>query len=123
MSFTVQKHPTLPAIICTLNKDYNVAKQMALTDQAVLQILENADQPLYLINIFDLAISLDEIVAAANHVAHDPAAGWHHPKTKQVLVVTENAILRLAAKGMDSAPFGNLRISIFPTLDEALASI
>ncbi|MBK8024678.1 MAG: hypothetical protein IPK19_25455 [Chloroflexi bacterium] len=123
MSFTAAKHPELPAVIVTLNADYDLPKEMESTTQAVAAILEKAKEPLVLVNVLKVLLSLDDILTAASGVGRGLGAAWHHPNIMKVFVVTDDPLLLAASKGMASDAFGNLNIAMAPTLEEALASI
>jgi hypothetical protein len=124
MSFHTQVHPSEPTVIITLNPDYDLLNEINLSNRSVSEALDRMwYERAYLIHVFKLKISIDEIVAGANSVARGEQSVWHHPKLKQVILVTDDETLRFAAAGMASKPFGNLSIAVFATLDEAMAYV
>jgi hypothetical protein len=124
MSFLVETHPSEPVIIQTFNPDYHLLNEIAHSNRATYEAIDNAPHDkVYLIDIFNFKITIDEIVAGANRVARGEKSLWHHPKLKQVVLVTQDETLRLAAAGMASKAFGNLSVPVFATLDEAMAYV
>jgi hypothetical protein len=125
MSFHIELHPSEPAIVFTLNPDYDLLNEIDLSTSTLIERISTQAlyDRLYLINVFKLKISVDEIVVGANRAARGQQSAWHHPKLKQVVLVTQDETLRLAAAGMASKAFGNLSVPVFATLDEAMAYV
>jgi len=122
MSFTIVKYPNEPIIVQTFNADYNVALEMPVSNPAIYSAIDAApEDKVFLIDIFNFSIALDDIIKSASTVARGEKSLWHHPKLKQVILVTTDEVLRMSAKGMASQAFGGLQIPVFETLDEALA--
>ncbi len=65
--------------------------------------------------------SMNELIEVTNWLARDETSSWRHPNLRQVLLVTQDNLTRIAAKGMNSELFGNMNIAVFTTLDDALA--
>lgn len=122
MSFSVVKYPNEPIIVQTFNPDYNLYTEIALSNKESSEALENSPESgVYLIDVFNFPITFEEIVKGANIVARGERPLWHHPKLKQVILVTSDALLRLAAEGMSAKVFGGLQVPVFETLEQALA--
>jgi hypothetical protein len=122
MSFTVVKYPNEPIIIQTFNEDYDMQAEIALSNRTTSEALDNSPEDgVYLIDVFNFQITFEEIVKGANIVARGERPLWHHPKLKQVVLVTADGLLRMAAEGMAASVFGGLKIPVFETLEEALA--
>ncbi len=66
---------------------------------------------------------LSSVIAGANLTARGNNPIFHHPNVRSVIYVTKSNLTALAAKGMDSDVFGNLNISVFGTLEEALTHV
>lgn len=101
-----------------------MASEIAHSNKASYEAIDNAPyDKVYLLDIFNFKITIDEIVAGANRVARGEKSLWHHPKLKQVIILTQDETLRLAAAGMASKAFGNLSVPVFATVDEAMEYI
>lgn len=121
MSFTVEKLPNDPVIVQTFNEDYDLANEIKLSNAKMFETLDAVtEEKVYLIDVFKFQISFEDIIKGANIVARGERPLWHHPKLKQIVLVTEDPALRLAAEGMESSVFGGLKIPVFATVDEAL---
>lgn len=122
MSFTVVKYPNEPILVQTFNPDYDMHVELPLSNKASSEALDNSPEAgVYLIDVFNFQISFEEIVKGANVVARGERPLWHHPKLKQVILVTSDGLLRMAAEGMSAKVFGGLEVPVFETLEEALA--
>ena len=121
MSFTVEKLANDPVIVQTFNEDYDLANEIKLSNAKMFDTLDAVtEEKVYLVDVFKFDISFEDIVKGANIVARGERPLWHHPKLKQIVLVTEDATLRLAAEGMESSVFGGLKIPVFATVEEAL---
>ncbi|MCU0463549.1 MAG: hypothetical protein MUF38_03160 [Anaerolineae bacterium] len=121
MSFTVEKLPNDPVIVQTFNEDYDLANEIKLSNAKMFETLDAVtEEKVYLVDVFKFDISFEDIIKGANIVARGERPLWHHPKLKQIILVTEDSALRLAAEGMESSVFGGLKIPVFSTVEEAL---
>lgn len=122
MTFTLQLLPDVPAILLTLKYDYVLTRDFPKSYAQVSQMLEEVDQPVYYITDFTQAtIDLDLVIQGAEKTSLDQGGTFHHPKVKEVLFVSTDEVIHLAAKGLQSDTYGHVRIKAFRTLDEALA--
>ena len=64
--------------------------------------------------------TFESLIEGTRQSAGNPNSAWHHPMIRQVVLVTNWKVLKAAAAGFDSDPFGNLKVPTFATLDEAL---
>jgi hypothetical protein len=63
---------------------------------------------------------MDEMLAGASRLTRGSSPVYHHPNIKKLLVVTTDAVMRLAFQGANNPVFGNLQAVLFETQDEAL---
>lgn len=120
MSFKVEKLPDEPIIVATIHEDYDLVNEIPLSDRAVRDILQTVDEPQSYIIHFELQLSFDEILLGATKVARGQDPLWHHPYIKQVILVSNDASMKISAAGMSADMFGNLNIQVFETLEDAL---
>ena len=121
MSFTIVKYPNEPIIVQTFNEDYDYETEMPVSNPAIYSALDSvSEENVYLIDVFNFDVMLDDIIRGASTVARGEKSLWHHPKLKQVILVTRDETLRMAAAGMSAKTFGALQIPVFETLEEAL---
>ncbi|MBI5961287.1 MAG: hypothetical protein HY866_21290 [Chloroflexi bacterium] len=123
MSFKVEKLSGEPIILSTIYPDYNLFEEIAISDQAAMDLLDAATQPMFM--IIDLQVQLDfgQITIGADIEARGSNPLWHHKNMRQVILVTTNKMVPLAAKGMASQLYGYVNVEVFETVDEALRYI
>ncbi len=124
MSYTIETYTTHPAVVQTFNLDYDLVSEIPHSNRDSRAAIDTAPyDKVYLIDVFNFHITIDDIIRGANIVARGANPLWHHPKLKQVILVTEDETLRIAAVGMSADVFGGLKVPVFATLDEALAYV
>jgi hypothetical protein len=118
----IEKLPGEPILIHTLLEGWSVANDLHANIDQAMEHLDAADEPLYYIANFrrGMKLSLQDVIRAANQAARGSNTMLHHPNLREFLVVTDTRIIDLAAKGLDSEIFGNVPVSVFGTLEEAL---
>ncbi|MEM6530801.1 MAG: hypothetical protein AAF653_21065, partial [Chloroflexota bacterium] len=62
-----------------------------------------------------------DILKGATIATREEKPVFQHPMIEHLVFVTTNRALQMAAKGLNTATFGNVSIDVFETLDEALA--
>lgn len=121
MSYTIETYTTHPVVVQIFHADYDLMNEIAHSNRDSRAAIDAAPyDKVYLIDIFNFDITIDEIIRGANIVARGANPLWHHPKLKQVILVTEDETLRIAAAGMSADVFGGLKVPVFATLEEAL---
>lgn len=111
-----------PILLLTLLEDWSIRAHMADFLNDWRQALEAADTPVTaIVDIRKPPLpGLDDIIWGANQGARGSNAVIQHPTMREIYVVSTNPVLSLAARGLRSEAFGNARVSVFPTLEEAL---
>jgi hypothetical protein len=111
-------------LILTMHADCDVVTEMrqmmadgnALADQSPAPIIViNDARLLYFANLNHLL----EAVNAVRTVEPQHRVN-RHPKVIKSLSVISSRTMQLAAKGLNTATFGHIQVSMFPTLEEAL---
>lgn len=122
MSFTVKMYPEVPAILLTLQREYDLLADFPKSYARVSELLEKADRPLYYImDLTDARVDMDLIMQGASKTSLSSGGTFHHPMVKQVLMVSPNEAIHLAAEGLQDDIYGNVQVRTFHTVDEALA--
>ena len=121
-TFTVKKLPDEPIIISTMSAEYSVTRDMQASDNAARDLLDEFGEQMYLIvDITNFKVSIDDVTLGSSRGARDGESPlWHHQRIKQVIFVSKDKVVHLAAKGVNSLPFGFLNIKVFNTLEKAL---
>jgi len=122
MSHTVAKLSHEPIVLATLNSDFNTAEEGEAVNAAALVAIEAESEPVYYIaDIAEFSPSLDDVVAAVNWGGKGKTPTLNHPNVREAIIVSHSPMVKLAAKGLKSATWGNMTLRVFETLDEALA--
>ncbi len=120
-SSTLEQLPGEPIIVLTMYESFSAADDLPEVLDRLREMLDSAEEPIYFINeTLQLKVSLSDIINAASLIARGEGAIYHHPNMKEVLVVTDKKLIGLSAEGLRSDLFGNVPISVFETLEEAL---
>ena len=125
MLFDVKKHPDLPAVIGQWYEGFKFVKDGADYAVAANALLDEQTEPVfYIIDMSDLqTITIDGVTEVANSGANNLKSSYRHPMNREMILISQANIVKLAVKGASTATFGNLKVKLFETLDEALAYI
>lgn len=124
MSFETSLLPGEPIILMKLHSTFSVAKDTAASNASLLELLETANEPLYLvIDVTELKISFSDMVGGMATLTKGEMAVFKHPNLKQIVAVTTSDMIALGAKALGQSQYGEVMAKTFPTLDEALAYV
>ncbi len=122
MNYTVERLSDVPAILTTVSKDFEINRELEAMNRDTLAILDPAEVPLFLITNFQVSLGIDDLFQSASTLRKENSI-WKHPNIRQVIVITEDPLLRLAAKGMGSPLLGGFNVKLFDSVEEALAYV
>ncbi|MBI5961286.1 MAG: hypothetical protein HY866_21285 [Chloroflexi bacterium] len=120
MSFKVEQISGEPIITITLYPDFNFSEENALSVQAMLDLLNAASQPSFLLIDMQASPDLGQIVVGADLATRGPNPLMHHKNVRQVLVATTDDLIAQVSRGLASQLFGHVNIEVFPTMNDAL---
>ncbi len=121
--FEIKVLPDLPAILGTWHDGFKFAEHGEQFSIEASALLDAQTSPVYYILDFSRLENptMDGLVLAANRGARGAKPNLHHAMNRGTLIIIEGSpFSRLAAKGMNSNIFGNVKIRLFESLDEAL---
>lgn len=111
-----------PILLSTMYNTYEMSTDAKESVRATFDVLSKLDEPVYYIldwrNLNPL--SMEDISVGAMSVALAENPLFKHPQILGLVFVTSSDILSLAARGLNSAVYGNIKIDVFATVDEAL---
>jgi len=120
MRYQVESLPGEPIIIATVQEAASNADESNRAVDHIMELLDQQSQPAVL--IFDLlgaSLSLDAVVQGASIAARQRSL-LRHPKLRETVVISQNRLIDLASRGLNSATFGHIKVRIFKSMDEAL---
>jgi hypothetical protein len=120
--FESRRLPDLPVIVGTWYNGFRFAEQGKAYSLEVHALLDAQTSPVYY--ILDMSrlenISFEGVMLAANQGARGNDPNLHHPMNCGTLFVSNAAIVQKVAEGMNTSTFGDLKIGIYASLDDAL---
>lgn len=121
MSFTVEQDAAARTVIVILNQDFNLQTESSQFRSQVREALDSQSQPIPL--IFDTrtaSISARDLLVATESESQDLL---RHANIRETIVITNDVLVQMAAKGVNSFSFGFINVRTFKTLEEALAYV
>lgn len=121
MPYKVELLSNEPIILATI---YGQAspEDAGATLVEVKKLLDEQTSPvIHIIDFTDISLNLNDIIKGSNEFARGDDPVFHHPMLSELIFVTHQPMIQMTAKGMDSDPFGHVKIAVFDALDKALA--
>jgi len=118
---SVEKLQNEPIVIMHLHEtDQSQASSRQEFTAQIVTVLDAASEPVFLVfDMGDIRPVFSDI-ASGTHEATHGSNFLAHPNVREILTVTSNRVFRLATMGLRSKAFGNLKVQIFETVEEAL---
>jgi len=120
MSYSVDLHEERDTIIITWHEDFDFKGEYSLYAEKTRALLDEQAKPFdFIFDMREVDFGMDDIISLANHTRKSEESLMKHPNMRQVVIVTESTIISMATKGMDSVPFGNVKLHVASNVDEA----
>jgi hypothetical protein len=122
MTYTLSKLPDEPIIIYDQDVNRDDSQSIADSLDAIAKLLDEQTEKCFLIyQIPNIRIELDELMQAASKAGRSSNGVLHHPNLRENVYVVDNALVKMAIKGLESATFGRAKVILFGSLEEALS--
>lgn len=122
MTYRHEIMPDEPILVAYIDSDYSVARDMAESDQKGWELLDTFDEPaFFIVDLTQLTLNVNDVIQGANQGSRGERPLWHHPNIREIIMISQSKLIRLAAPGMNTLAFGFVGIKVFDHLDEALA--
>ena len=114
MSYSVEQLPGEPIIIATMHDDFSMDEYGRYVED-VTALVDSLMEPMYVITVVNKnGFSFQELLEGTNISMRGSNLSLHnHPLVAGMIVVTDNKLLKLALKGMNSETFGNIQIDTY----------
>ena len=120
MTYTIEKVPDAPIVIM-VHDSRQSPEELQEVIAAVSATVDAQPEPVFMVlDIHKLDLGVDDLISAASTGARGPGAVLHHPKIRENLVVSSKSVVKMAMKGLTTATFGNVKVRVFKTQEEAL---
>ncbi len=119
MSYRLEKYPDEPILVMTLPADYDVQTEVVNLIRDVELIFNALTEPVFfIVDVRESKLSLQDLIIGLNTQAKESQR--FNSLIRENITVTQNKAMSTVVKGLDTEPFGNVKISIFPTVEDAV---
>ena len=121
MSYTIDLQVEENILFGKWDSEFNFKEEIRIYNDQVRSLLDTLSEPIYFIMVFDgVKLSVEDIISGANIATREERPTFLHKNIEQIIFVTTNRKLQMAAKGLNTVTFGNLNIHVVETLDTAV---
>jgi hypothetical protein len=121
-SVSVEKQPDSPIVISLFTSEWKTSRDVEQYAKEVIQVLDTVNEDCYhVMNMLATTLNVSDVIVGANTAARGAAAFMHHPRSKATIVVTTDTMTAMAARGLAHPVFGSVPMTVFASLDEAMA--
>jgi hypothetical protein len=114
-------HPALPALVRVFGSDFNsVEHVIAINDEDEIILDAQIQDMYYVVDLYDLTISLDDMIKTADEDA-PPFKNSRHQHVIENLIIVPHAFYERAVQTFQSPLFDNLPLKICASMEEALS--
>lgn len=120
LTYSIEKLQDEPIVIFKVFEAGQLQRSMPTTVTEATTLLDELSEPVFLVlDLSGIKVSLDTIISGANREVRVDRF-ITHPNVREVLDVATNPMMKMAATGLRSNVFGNIKIQVFDTVEEAL---
>lgn len=120
MSYHFELYPGRPILENQVSVRFTADDIQRMAGEAREQLDGLEERVYYIINLGELQLNLGELMLAARYAAQGSSPPLHHPNIIENIVITTDPMIVMAARSVNSVVFGNLHLTVFGTLAEAL---
>jgi hypothetical protein len=119
---TVQKLPNEPIVLDKMSPDYSLSAELPAGISKLFEIADNLTEPVFwIVDISETKeITIEDILTGTELLIKGKKPFYRHCNIREVLYVSTSRLILMAAAGLASEIFGNLKIHIFADLESAL---
>jgi hypothetical protein len=125
-SYKIEKLPDLPVVLVTIERNYDVLSDLPRSNAEGYTLLDQLTEAVFFVNdirSMGAGINLDTIIQVANEATRGKNPVYLHKNVREVIFITLNPAIQLAAQGLFTEVFGHTKARAFSTLDDTLAYI
>jgi hypothetical protein len=123
MPYSVTTYDDGHILLLTLNSEFDPAVHMVPAFTECFETLEaGPDNVVFISDARNYTIgSFNDLLQGANMArSAEVARANKHPKVRKVFTITNSGTIQLTAKGLNSASFGFIELTVFSSLEDAL---
>lgn len=125
MPYKIEKLPNEPVLVFTLWGAFDILNDQESISQRVVELISGIEGSYYIIDDYSGLANVnfgDMVAVMAEQTKSNLPGSVMDPRAKHVLVGS-NDMIEFAAKSFDQDQYGAANLTIFGSLDEALAHI
>jgi hypothetical protein len=120
MSHTIEVRSGEPIIWEVWGADFDAAAEGEAVTQKELNYLDASDKPMVLVVDMRLVpLGWDDILYLASNSVPDELNS--HPNLRRIIIITTSDVVAKSAAGMNSRPFGYIKLDVAASAEGALA--
>jgi hypothetical protein len=101
---------------------YDVRRDTPAASRRMVELLQAADRPVpYILDLTELGISFSELMDGMSRLNRSEVGAFVRPKLAELIVVSEQTVIRLSADALMQAKLGVRQAQMFATAGDALA--
>lgn len=117
----ITRMPEYNTYVITLHEGWDTPEEINARTADIQRILQEAEEPVrFIMDASRIPITIEGLILSANQVARGPNAPFHHLMCKEIALVMPERIAQFITRGLQTATFGNLNVSVYPTIEQAL---
>jgi hypothetical protein len=121
--FDIEKVPDLPVLKISLHPTYRAREDQKAATVAVNEIMDHVDEKVFLLyDMSDLKVDWGDMIMGMAD-ARDAYKNGGHRNYRETVIVVRNTMLKLGLKALGQQQYGGMQITVFETVDEALAYV
>ncbi|MCA9884599.1 MAG: hypothetical protein KC546_09845 [Anaerolineae bacterium] len=119
--YSVEKRADLPVVIAEYFEDFGGDDDVNGVGEALHAVFDQLDHDAYIIlDVRRATLSFNDMMLTTKRSFFIENPLSKHPRFLKTIILTESKIIIRFASGLNSAPFGNMHVPIYVTLEEAI---
>jgi hypothetical protein len=121
MSYTVEKLPNEPIVVCTFHADFKIGVEGDVSLNTNIALLDKqTERVYYIVDCTYATFNLDDAIQGANMTTRQKQL-FKHPKIIESIFVTQSRLIKLVVQGLNNPMFGSIAVHVVDSLNAALA--
>lgn len=123
--YRVEILPENLAVVVHYHDSFSMTMDLPFLNEELIQVFNNLTEKHYMILNWNpnIKVAIQEVIVAASMVARGDNASLKHPNVIETIAISEDKMIQLASKGINSEMFDFTKTYICETWDEAMAYI